>query len=123
MSSQCSPQWDARHSQECVFLLLHTEAVHHNVISLKKKKEGGSFGNAPVAEIPRARVNRLRVPERGSVTVSFHISAHERKEKHFFPCFLWIIGSVVFKGCVVLLVRICPQESHDSFKGFSGAKC
>lgn len=51
-------------------MLLHPKAVHHNVI----KKIGWSFGNAPVAEIPRARVNRLRVPEHRSG--SSHITAH-----------------------------------------------
>lgn len=43
------------HSQECVFLLLHTKAVQHNMISLQKEREVLEI--TPMAVIPRARVN------------------------------------------------------------------
>lgn len=43
------------HSQERVFLLLHTKAVQHRVTSLQKER--ASMGNTPMAVIPRARVN------------------------------------------------------------------
>lgn len=75
MSSQCSPQWDARDSQECVFLLLHTKAVHHNVISLKKKRRGklwkctcgrDSQGQSEQTQSPRTRECNSEFPHLSS---------------------------------------------------------
>ena len=49
------------HSQECIFLLLHTKAVQHNMISLQKER--GSIGSNTHGSDPQGQSERTLLEE------------------------------------------------------------